>query len=240
MPVFTLNWGRQRPAIKKYYRYEYIFVMSEEHTFISTILNDIEACEKPFTEAEIRKYLIEHLYTLPPDISEIEEKELKYEILAFSFIWEKINGSGRGSPRFAPKEDESSATLGLDEFKSTHVNDEVLGYWRSRTGKTKNMIMKSRYADLVWSFSRNLGKPADPDMARIAVDSILEVAKTRRYPSDEYITSKLKRALSLSLSVKDFNRFGKTIDLMFVIEGSLTDMPNYYMDIIDSIRSASG
>jgi hypothetical protein len=214
--------------------------MTEEHTFISAILNDIEACEKPFTEVEIRKYLIEHLYTLPQDISESEEKELKYEILAFSFIWDKINGSGRGALRFSSPEAGPNGSPGLNELKSAHVNDEVLEYWRFRAGKTKNIIMKARYADLVWSFSRNLGKPADPDMARIAVDSILEVAKTRRYPSEEYITSKLKRALSLSLSVKDFNRFGKTIDLMFVIEGSLTNMPNYYMEIIDSIRSAYG
>ncbi|OHD70377.1 MAG: hypothetical protein A2W19_16385 [Spirochaetes bacterium RBG_16_49_21] len=216
-----------------------IFAMSEEQTFVRSILTDIEACEKPFTEAEINKYLLEHLYTLPPDISEKDDKALKYEILAFSFTWDNTTGSSHSAPRFAPP-DTGADERRFTELKSGDITDDVLRYWSGRAKETKNPMMKARYADLVWSFSRNLGKPADPEMARAAVDSILEMAKTKYYPSDEYITSRLKRALSLSLGVKDFNRFGKTIDIMFLIEGSITDIPDYYLDVIDSIRSATG
>ena len=79
-----------------------------------------------------------------------------------------------------------------------------LSYWAERTGQSRHPILKARYADLVWDFSRHVtGKIADPAMARIVITANVEIAQRRLYEHDFDLAGRLKRALSLALQIND-------------------------------------
>ncbi len=84
------------------------------------------------------------------------------------------------------------------------VDAEMLSYWSERANQSKHPILKARYADLVWDFSRRVtGRTGDPSMARIAVGGYIDIAQKHLYEHDFDVAKKLKRALSLALSIND-------------------------------------
>ena len=69
-----------------------------------------------------------------------------------------------GTPFYAPDIEEANA--------------ETIEYWKRRSLESKHPILRARYSDLVWDFSRVVAnqKP-DVSFARLAIDAYVEASK---------------------------------------------------------------
>lgn len=95
------------------------------------------------------------------------------------------------------------------------LTPEVIEHWEVRANTLGHPILRGRYADLVWEFSRKVAdKKPSPDFARIAIDCYLEsVARGLRKEEHENIVV-LKRAARLSASINDADRIARSKDAL--------------------------
>jgi hypothetical protein len=80
----------------------------------------------------------------------------------------------------------------------------MLSYWSERAFSANHPILKRRYADLVWDFSKKItGKGADHRMVGIIIDSTVEIANNRLCEHEVFEFENFRRALDLSRSHRD-------------------------------------
>ncbi|MCL5421032.1 MAG: DUF4209 domain-containing protein [Nitrospirae bacterium] len=108
------------------------------------------------------------------------------------------------------------------------VDDDMLSYWAQRAVQSKHPILKARYADLVWDFSRHVTeKMADPAMARIVITANVEIAQRCLYEHDFDLAGKLKRALSLALQINDAELLQKVKETIISSEAHFAAKGNF-------------
>lgn len=128
------------------------------------------------------------------------------EVLAFNFwenyTWEDNQGWGTYyGPKAVWVNNDGTST---ESPSITEVTPDVLDYWETRAQQSNHSILKARYADLVYDFSKTVtGKSANYNNAQIVIDANIDIAKTGCYKYDVSVIPKLKRALSLSLAIND-------------------------------------
>lgn len=83
------------------------------------------------------------------------------------------------------------------------VTPKTIQYWKERAEDAKHPVLKLRYADLVWSLSPSVLDQTYPEMARVAINSVIEISEKECHRDQQSIIKKLKRALSLSLAIND-------------------------------------
>ncbi|MGB6409046.1 MAG: DUF4209 domain-containing protein [Planococcus donghaensis] len=92
--------------------------------------------------------------------------------------------------------------------KLEDVSLEAIQYWITRAENTENVVLKARYADLVWNFSRFYkGEIENPfRFAIMAIESYLEIVEQRvidqQLTINEYTIRALKLAKKLNLKEK--------------------------------------
>jgi hypothetical protein len=88
-------------------------------------------------------------------------------------------------------------------------------YWKKRSLECKHPILRARYSDLVWDFSRIVAnqKP-DVSFAKIAIDAYIEAAQLS-YKLVVQPIHYIERALELALSIGDEERIRRVVDAMF-------------------------
>jgi len=124
------------------------------------------------------------------------------------------------------------------------VDDAMLSYWAKRAIQSRHPILKARYADLVWDFSRQVtGEKADPTMARIAITANVEIAERHLCMHDFDLPEKLKRALSLALQINDVELLQKVKETIisseayFAAKGNLKHRGFSYDILVENNRS---
>jgi hypothetical protein len=132
-------------------------------------------------------------------------KDFLAELMAFGFSADYQDADTSWGTYYGPFMVMPNKAGQLMESPSIKLVDEaVLSYWSERAIQSRHPILKARYADLVWDFSRHItGKMADPALARIAITSNMEIAQRHLYEHDYDLAGKLKRALSLALQIND-------------------------------------
>jgi len=95
------------------------------------------------------------------------------------------------------------------------ANTETIEYWKRRSGESKHPILRARYSDVVWDFSRLVAnqKP-DVSFAKTAIDAYTEAAKLS-YKVVVQPIHYLERALELAISIGDERRTERVVDAMF-------------------------
>lgn len=101
-----------------------------------------------------------------------------------------------------------------------YVDEEKLGYWKTRAKESKSYFLKSHYADLVVDFSSNAdlvvdfspkitssGK-LDIELIQLVIDSNVSICDDLLL-EPLYCQKKIKRALLLSIKIKDRERIRK-------------------------------
>jgi len=84
----------------------------------------------------------------------------------------------------------------------SQINDKIIEYWEKRAKESNNLILKSRYADLVIDFfPKILWKRANSEFYNIVINSNIEIIKNNLVDS-LLAQTKLKRALDLELEIK--------------------------------------
>jgi hypothetical protein len=160
---------------------------------------ELEAVMRPFetegaTFSEIR--VAETVRRWIRDESEIDA-EVKFaalaEDLAFSF---DAAGVSEWGTHFGPK---FAGSPHISE-----VTGPILDYWSGRCREAKHPLLRARYADLVWDFSKPVtGKRASHEFARSAVEAYIEATEKDLCEPDGVSLFHLRRALSLAISLRD-------------------------------------
>ena len=103
------------------------------------------------------------------------------------------------------------------------VTSEMLTYWQERATKAKHPILKVRYADLVWDFSKKIAqKNPNFQLAHIVIDETIKIAKQHCHKSKTTVITKLKRALNLALLINDSQKVNNVKEAIISYENQLS------------------
>ncbi len=87
------------------------------------------------------------------------------------------------------------------------VNQEILDYWKFRSTEATHHLMRARYADLVWDFTKRVANTnPDVSLSHTVIDSNIIIAQQNLHEYEVQTITKLARALSLALSINDEDR----------------------------------
>ena len=94
----------------------------------------------------------------------------------------------------------------------TDITPDMIEHWKKRYSQVSNPILKARFGNLLWDFSKKVtGTNPGREIAHSVIDCNIEISKTGIFKYDIIIKQKLARALSLAISIKDYTRIQSTI-----------------------------
>ena len=163
-------------------------------------------------------------YKIAENIKNILKKEDKNykpsnediaEQIAFDFFAEYTNDNSGWGTYYGPIFILPNKKGQMVEYPSIqNVTEETLSYWEGRAKESKNLILSSRYADLVVDFSTSiLQKSADHRLSHLVIDANIKICE-ELLAEPLNCKTKAKRALNLSIQINDQQRIqkvGKTI-----------------------------
>ncbi|EJJ24602.1 DUF4209 domain-containing protein [Rhizobium sp. CF142] len=116
------------------------------------------------------------------------------------------------------------------------LTPEVIEHWEERAKFLGHPVLKGRYADLVWEFSRPVSKKrTDPEFARIAIDSYLDSVEKDMRPDQYDNIVVLKRAARLAASINDAGRIARAKDaLLDAFDKSVADQ-SWWWSVSDEL-----
>jgi len=96
------------------------------------------------------------------------------------------------------------------------LDGEVVAHWEARAQSAKDPVMRARYADAVWDLKQGITheRPSH-EFAQMAIDAYLVASRERLYTMEIEGVNWLKRALSLSLSIRNTERTKLVVARMF-------------------------
>jgi len=182
--------------------------LESEYEEIKEFLNKLESISGQVSENEIsekiKTFAKEKFGQNPPNI-------LLWEQMAFDFTENYLENKSGWKTYFRPMLVFSNKEGKFVEYPSIkRITPQIIAYWEDRAGETKHPILRARYSNLVWDFSKKIiGKKAHYKIAQIFIDSTIEIAERglHKYPIE--MIKKLERALSLALSINDKKRIDK-------------------------------
>ncbi|MCD6239868.1 MAG: DUF4209 domain-containing protein [Thermotogae bacterium] len=159
------------------------------------ILGQLESISSPLSEHEIfdkiGNFIKENFKQNPPE----------------TLIWEQM-------AFVLPDSSKIIEYLGIHK-----ITPEVISYWGKRAKESKHPILKARYSNLVWDFSEPIkGEKPHYSIAQIFIDSAIEIAEKDLHKYEVDTIEKLKRALSLALSINDKERINKLVSIIMNYE----------------------
>jgi len=176
----------------------------------------LETTEKQPAEYEIAHRLGE-LWKAAETLPDCERKTMWAEMSAFNFIEPVASDRSVWGTHFGPvieSQRNDGTPFYAPDLKAVDV--EIIEYWQRRAAEPPNLILKARYADLVWDLSKAaIGAKPDVHYARAAADSYLEAVEHARYKDGVHGVRCAERALSIALSIKDQERVNQAIAALF-------------------------
>lgn len=179
--------------------------ISEE---IREFLYQLESVSEQISEHEIsekiKSFMKEKFDQSPPEV-------LFWEQMAFDFTENYPNDKSGWDTYFGPMFVLFNEEGKMVEYPSLRkVTPETRSYWEKRAKESEHPILKARYSNLVWDFSKRLKRERpDYSIAQIFVDSVIEIAEKDLHKYDVNVIEKLKRALSLALTINDKERIDR-------------------------------
>jgi hypothetical protein len=96
------------------------------------------------------------------------------------------------------------------------LDAEVVAHWEARARSAKDPVMRARYADAVWDLKHAItNERPSHEFAQVAIDGYLLATRERLYTMEIEAVGWLKRALGLSLSIRDTERTKLVVTPMF-------------------------
>jgi lysyl-tRNA synthetase class 1 len=98
------------------------------------------------------------------------------------------------------------------------LDADSVAHWVARARSVTNPLMRARYADAVWDLgSRISGEKRQYACAILAIDSYIEAVRQKLYSMINEEVQALRRALDLSLSLKDVTRRKAVAEAIFAL-----------------------
>lgn len=187
--------------------------MSTADEQLDSLLAEFDVRDEPFYEAAVSDAIDEFRKSQCGDTGEPSLNMLA-ETMAFGFVADysdEATGWGTYYGPFGVFTTEAGQMIESPSIRC--VTPEMLDHWAKRSDEVTHPKLRARYADLVWDFSKTVtGKSADPRYARIAADANLETAGGDHCEHESEAHTRLRRALSLALSIRDTQRIERVRD----------------------------
>ncbi|HBC87046.1 MAG TPA: hypothetical protein DCZ94_08840 [Lentisphaeria bacterium] len=192
--------------------------MSDIIAEIQKVLAEYDSDIKPITEYDVSDRICK---LLGKDYTSELPMQWNAETWAFAFQESKLEDNKGRSTFYGPLR----ALIGYDEYPSIgKITPEIIDYWTDRATSSRHPVLKTRYADLVWDLSKKVkGAPASHTMAQQVIDSTIEMAWLQCHKYKTTIIRRLRRALSLSLSLGDDESVARVRDAVIVYEDAVAE-----------------
>ena len=145
---------------------------------------------------------------------------LRAEMIAFDFCPARVESTGVQETYYRPGmafTTESGERIEIPNIRD--VTPEILECWGKRARSARNARMRMRDADLLWDISPQvMGKRCDIGFAQAAIDAALEIANSAGGNHVGDTQQRLKRALTIAISVSDARRITLVRDAIVVFE----------------------
>lgn len=189
---------------------------------LTEVLSKFDQEIKPFSERDVSKAIFS--IKDPEDTSELPMQYVA-EIIAFDF-WEQredqITESGTYYGPIWVLNNEDGTTSEYPSVKK--VTEQIIAYWINRAKVANHPILRARYADLVWDFQKSVTNEAPHySVAHIVIDNTIDIAQRNCYQPQVNVIRKLKRALSLAITLNDNTRVEKVTAAIISYEDTVTD-----------------
>jgi lysyl-tRNA synthetase class 1 len=179
--------------------------------WLQATLTSFETSEKPFMEVAISG-AINSAVAKQGEIADEDRPVIHAEWSAFQFMT-RSDTEGVWGTHFAPMM--IATTTEGKQIRSPDIADlnvETVKHWQERARAVQDPVMRARYADLVWDLEQAItGQRASHHSARIAIDAYIEATDRRRFTMDIEAVTWLRRALDLSLSLRDAERVTRAV-----------------------------
>ena len=151
--------------------------------------------------------------------------EWLYESMAFAFLENYTDKKNGGGTYFGPLEvRQTDAGKTIESPSLTQVNEDAITYWEKRSQSTNNPLLKARYAGLVWDLSLTAtGKRPHYSLAHRCCEAILEIAEQKSLKYDVHGIKKLKRALSIAISLDSAELIQRTKEAILKYEDLIAE-----------------
>jgi hypothetical protein len=185
-------------------------------------LSKLDNFKEPFSEFVISR-AIQKWGNENKDLSQTEEYIA--ELIAFDFCENYQNEETGWGTYYGPKIVWPNEDGTASEYPSIRkVTNSIIDYWINRAQNSTHPILKYRYADLVWDFSREvIGKGANPQIAYIVIENAIEIAKRNCHKYESEVIDKLKRALDLALKLSNKSYIRQVSETMIDYEDKISD-----------------
>lgn len=211
--------------------------------WVQQILTEFESRTGPHNEVQVSDAL-RRASDSHQDMSEADFKGYHAEWAAFLFRGRAKEDSVWGT-YFSPMA--TMKRIDGTDFYSPDVADlnaEVVSDWEDRARSVKDPVMQARYADLVWDLKRVITQePQRPhEFAQIAVAAYIDATKKRLYTMDIEAVWWLKRALSISLSLRNEKMIRASVDSILEFRDTVADpqRPGVWIFPFDSLYAKKG
>jgi hypothetical protein len=144
------------------------------------------------------------------------------------------------SPMMSGKTDDGGDFHSPDIKK---LDTDSVSHWEIRAKNCAHPVMRARYADLVWDLKRVIaGERPNVEFVRIAIDSYLEAVEKKYYSMEMFGIQWLRRALDLSLSIRDVERTTRVNEIMFEFYDRVEQLPlpGTWLFLFDSLYGTKG
>ena len=95
-------------------------------------------------------------------------------------------------------------------------------HWQLRAQKSGHPVLKARYADLVWDFSKIItGESANISNAYILIDATIDIVNQRLFKNINEAIKKLERALFVAICISDKSRIKSLIKTITYFEDKI-------------------
>lgn len=197
-------------------------IMTNLEKPISEIIDSLNLLSEPFAEHEISSAV--NSYIKEKNKNEIPPQWLA-ESMAFGFMQNYQDKETSWGTYYGPMmvwKNEDGTAKESPSIKL--VTPEILNYWEERSRKAKNPILKLRYADLVWDFSKIITEKSPHfTIAHTIVDSTTVIATQNCHKHKTDVIEKLERALFVALSINDSKRIEKLRDTIIQYEVNISE-----------------
>lgn len=188
---------------------------------ISDVLKDFETSKEPFAEHQISTAI--NAFIKDKNKSDIPVEWLA-EALAFDFHPKhEDTASNWGTyygPQFVGTKDDGTP---VEWPNITKVSPEIIDLWVKRASEATNPILKVRYADLIWDFSKIVtGTSPEYTIAHILIDNTIEIADNDCHKYEVSVIKMLGRALSIALSINDPKAVERLRDTIVAYEDKIS------------------
>lgn len=195
--------------------------MRGESNAVNEILSVFDNSTEKFTEYDVVTAFEGHIRA-KGDFWQIPT-ELSWEKMAFEFWRNRSDEANEWGTYYGPMMSGPTGDGQYFEYPSIRkLTPDTIAYWEARASESSHPILKARYADLVWDFSKIVAEaPSDVSMAHIAIDSSMKIAQNDLHSYKTDVIDHLRRALFLSISLNDSNRINEVRDAILDFEDKI-------------------